>query len=341
MKRIVYSIIACLVFINGTFIYANNDPIFTKNVPIINQMPELPTGCEATALTMILKHSGYNITKEQVAKDMPKANPIWKNGKTYAAHPSEAFYGNPFSRAGYGVYSPVILKMINQYLEGRGGDLTGQSLTQVLEVVKEGQPVIVWATMGLKPAYLTASWITPSGVFRWKAGEHTLVIVGYDDQFIYTNDPLKGKQVSYDRSSFEKRYNEMGKMAVYIKPSYLEKTLTINEEPFSQPAILIEDKHLIPIRALSELIDAAIEIKEGKIILIHDLDQYEIDITSSSKLLDYDHFKIYFLNNITYIDLKILKEKTYMDINYTNTDIMIKNNTKTLTFDMLPIEVDR
>lgn len=328
MKRIIQITLLALTLMNGALLYASEGPIYAKNVPAINQMPEMPTGCEATALTMILNYDGYKITKQQVAKDMPKTNPVWKNGKLYAAHPNQAFYGNPFSSAGYGVYSPVIANMIEKYLPGRSDNLTGKSFNEVLNVVKEGRPVVVWATMGLRQPYLTASWVTPEGAFRWKAGEHALVIVGYDNKYVYVNDPLKGKQVSYDRALFEKRYNEMGKMAVAIKEKYIIKDLTINDGLFGQSAILVGETHLIPVRAFANILNMQIEVEKDKLILTNSTDQFEIETTNEALLKETLTYKTCFINNTNYIDLKLIKEKTNATISYTDQSLSINYKEK-------------
>lgn len=46
-----------------------------EDFPIINQMPELPTGCEITALTMVLDHYGYPVDKTVMASEyLPTAS---------------------------------------------------------------------------------------------------------------------------------------------------------------------------------------------------------------------------------------------------------------------------
>ena len=52
----------------------------------VNQYPELPTGCEITALTSVLNYYGYNVKKETMADDYLKKG----SGSFY-----EMFLGNP------------------------------------------------------------------------------------------------------------------------------------------------------------------------------------------------------------------------------------------------------
>ena len=66
---------------------------------------------------------------------------------------------------------------------------------------------------------LTDKWYTPEGkLIQWLANEHCVVINGYDKTkgVIYAADSLYGN-VYYDYTKFKKRYEDLGKQAVYIK----------------------------------------------------------------------------------------------------------------------------
>lgn len=63
-------------------------------------------------------------------------------------------------------------------------------------------------------------WTTPEGkVIEWKTPEHAMVVVGYDDEFIYLNDPYVGKQRRYKKQVVINRWSQMGKQAIAIRPS--------------------------------------------------------------------------------------------------------------------------
>ncbi len=200
----------------GTFTNATHATMI-KGVEIINQHPELPTGCEATALTMLLHFHGVEITKEEVALDMPKsAEPEY-----YGDNPNQTFIGNPFSNDGYGVYSPVILDMIEWYLPGQRVDLSGGSFEVIYDSIDKGEPVIIWATIKMIPPEPGNAWMLPSGkIFGWTKHEHALVVVGYDDEFIYINDPYTGKKESYPKELVIERWTNLGKQAVSIKRQF-------------------------------------------------------------------------------------------------------------------------
>lgn len=219
-KTSIFLLSSLLVFLfSGTMLFnVFSSSAYIENVPIISQLPELPTGCEVTALAMLLNYNGIDVSKITLAKDMPKTQLQSTDSGDYAEHPSVAFLGDPFTENGYGVYSPVILNMIDNYAPGRAVDLNGKSLNQLLKVVANGMPVLAWATIDMKPVTLTDKWITPDGEeFTWTAGEHALIIVGYENNEIIVHDPLEGKEIRYDKKLFKKRYNKIGKMAVTMQ----------------------------------------------------------------------------------------------------------------------------
>lgn len=196
--------------------------VLIQGVPLLNQHPQLPTGCELTALTMLLQHQGVQVTKEQIAKEVKRVpTPYSYQGKLYGGDPSKGFVGDPFSSRGFGVYKDALLPIIEKYLPGRSQDLSGGDFSQVYAALDQGQPVLIWCTISMLNVDTRKSyWTTPEGkVIEWKTPEHAMVVVGYDDEFIYLNDPYVGKQRRYKKQVVINRWSQMGKQAIAIRPS--------------------------------------------------------------------------------------------------------------------------
>ena len=88
---------------NGNSKYIKTDTIL--------QLPELPTGCEITSLTMLLNHIGFDVSKHVLADNyLPK-------GEYRASNFNKVFVGDPHSTYAYGCYAPVIVKAAKKYLE--------------------------------------------------------------------------------------------------------------------------------------------------------------------------------------------------------------------------------
>lgn len=189
-----------------------------EEVPMIKQNPELPTGCEITSLTMLLRFLGFDADKLVLADDyLPKGE--YRNSDFH-----KVFVGNPRNYSAYGCFAPAIVKAAKDYIKDMGEndrysvvDITGCGTDSLYSAVDKGNPVLVWATMDMKAVGKGARWtVKETGEnLVWTANEHCLVLTGYDDKNVYVNDPLKGA-VSYERKLFEKRFGEMYNQAVII-----------------------------------------------------------------------------------------------------------------------------
>lgn len=188
------------------------------SVPKINQYSlGYPTGCESAALTVLLRYWGLNINMSSVVNRLPKGKlPYYENNVRYGGNPYIEFVGTPSTYSSYGVYEKPIIQVANSFKSGVI-DGTGMSLNQVLDIVKEGRPVIVWVSMNMAVPYISTSWIyKPTGEkISWMANEHALVVVGYNKNQVIVSDSLTGSIRYYNKGVFESRYNTYGKRAVY------------------------------------------------------------------------------------------------------------------------------
>ena len=190
-------------------------------VPQICQYPMLPTGCESVAATMVLQYYGEDIDAETFASGWLTcdSNFYYENDIYYGPNPYEVFAGNPFSRNSYGCFAPVIENAVNENsLLCKAEVLKGESLKNLCDTyLSQNVPVLIWATMGMKESKEGNSWTLSDGThYTWIAGEHCLVLVGYDDRHYYLNDPISGGTVGYSKEIVQKRYEELGEQAVCI-----------------------------------------------------------------------------------------------------------------------------
>lgn len=195
-------------------------PTTIIDVPLISQYPNLPTGCESVAATMLLLYYEVDLSPTEFASNyLEKSNHFYEaNGKLYGPNPSEVFVGNPFSEYSYGCYSEVIEEAINTNIKDiEATQLIGVSLD---ELSKNQLPCLIWATMGMKESYPGNEWyLENEKLFTWTAREHCLVLVGYDNNNYYLNDPQTGTVVKYKKRLVQQRYEELGSQAIVLKKS--------------------------------------------------------------------------------------------------------------------------
>ncbi|MBQ9859049.1 MAG: C39 family peptidase [Clostridia bacterium] len=187
------------------------------------QHPAYPTGCEVVAATMALRYVGVAAEVEELLPHLPTSrNWYWYNGVFYGPDPAVHFCGDPRSKQSYGCFAPVVRAMLTAFLgdDCRVVDADGQTLPRLCRrYIDSDLPVLVWGTLGMAPVTAGRSWILPDGRrFVWPAGEHCLLLVGYDEERYYFNDPDTGRQVAYPKEQAEQRYEELGRQAVVILP---------------------------------------------------------------------------------------------------------------------------
>ncbi|APH06287.1 C39 family peptidase [Bacillus weihaiensis] len=196
------------------------------DVPLLSQLPELPRGCEVTSLAMLLQYMGVNVGKLELAKKVDKdPTPYQKvNGQVFFGNPHVGFVGDMYdkSKPGYGVYHEPIKRLAESYLPDRIVNLTGQSFVQIEEALSEGSPVwvIVNATYKELPSHQFEEWQTPIGKITVTYHEHSVIITGYDENYVYVNDPLSNdKNKKIKKHEFRKAWEQMGKQAIKISTS--------------------------------------------------------------------------------------------------------------------------
>lgn len=190
------------------------------DAPHIKQMPELPRGCEVTSLSMLLQDQGVNVGKMQLAKEVKKV-PFKTNG--VYGNPYDGFVGNMYTYGlpGLGVYHGPIFDLANKYLPGKVVDFTGSSPSAIYKAIDMGSPVWVITNTQFKqlPSSYFQTWNTSSGNLKITYKEHSVLVTGYDSQYVYINDPLYNKKNrAVPRKNFEASWIQMGSQAIAAIP---------------------------------------------------------------------------------------------------------------------------
>ena len=201
-----------------------------SNVPLIGQS-KLPTGCETCSATMLLNFYGYKISETTFADKYLVKKPFgYSNGSYTGPDPNCAFVGTPYSSNSYGAYAPIMAKCMNKYLSNKSYkavEISGKSLEYLSgKYVAQGQPIMIWATINMSPSFKTTTWRVNytdenakyklGSYYTWIAGEHCLVMTGYDNYYYYFNDPWTNARTRYSKSVVNSRYAELGKQAVVM-----------------------------------------------------------------------------------------------------------------------------
>lgn len=163
------------------------------------QLPELPTGCEATAIATLLRLNGVDASKTDVADAMPKSD-------TDFVH---SFLGDPYSENGGCCMAPCAVETMREFLIGRS--LIGYE-TEGYDLADLPMPCVVWVTIDLAEPQ---GPLKAQGAYEMFYPSHCVTVLGINDDTVRTIDPLKG-YAEYPRDKFEHVYSAVGKQAVYV-----------------------------------------------------------------------------------------------------------------------------
>lgn len=207
------------------------------DVPYLNQL-DVVYGCEAVSATMTLQFYGCDITWKEFTDSYLIKKPwrVDENGKRFGPDPFAAYPGDPYKddgpNCGYGCYAPCLAKSMNKVLPQDKYVATVTSGLKLIDLARnyidKNEPVIVWATMDMYPSRLTSSWeidyVDENSPYRlgdnftWNGNEHCLVLVGYDENRYFFNDPYKNHGlIGYDRALVEARFREQGSQSVVVR----------------------------------------------------------------------------------------------------------------------------
>lgn len=194
--------------------------------PYILQTPELPTGCEITALTMAINYYGYDVDKVTMAESYLPTMPYFtyydEDGILHGNDLNDYFLGDPTSAYGYVCGTNAIVTAANDYFSDvqspiKAKDITGYSFDEMYNLVANDTPVVIWITINMAERTPVEGWYTDNGSYvDWSHIDHAGVLVGYTDDTVIIADPLVGR-TEYNRETFESVYKSRNCQGVILE----------------------------------------------------------------------------------------------------------------------------
>ncbi len=213
------------------------------SVPYIDQSVRYPTGCESVSTVMLLQYLGYPLTVDDfITNYLPMQNFETRNGELYGPDPNQVFCGSPYDPDSFGCYAPVIENALNHVFRSKisstGGrhsasgqrsvsgqyqavNETGTPVSELLtRYIDHDMPVIFWASIEMREPIIGPAWkrLDDGSAFTWISNEHCMLLVGYDDENLYFNDPYDNHGcIPYPRDLAENRHAAQYEMAVGVR----------------------------------------------------------------------------------------------------------------------------
>ena len=216
------------------------------DAPYIDQSGAYPTGCESVSAVMLLRFLGMDITVDEfIEKYLEKQDFEQRDGVLYGPDPRNCFCGSPYDEDSFGCYAPVIVRALDRAFADMSEEKTGQKTgfkvgrenlcqagrkavdetgTPTEELLRRyidnGMPVIYWACINMREPVTGPEWrlLDTGDEFTWVSNEHCMLLVGYDDEGYYFNDPYDGNGViRYPRDVVERRHQAQHMQAVGVR----------------------------------------------------------------------------------------------------------------------------
>ena len=196
--------------------------------PYIDQSGAYPTGCESVSAVMLLQFLGVDITVDEfIEKYLEKQDFEKRDGEMFGPDPREYFCGSPYDEDSFGCYAPVIAGAMKRVLGGTYTvkDESGTGTAELLrKYIDKGMPVIYWACINMREPVIGPQWklMDTGQIFTWVSNEHCMLLVGYDGEGYYFNDPYNNNGlIHYPKEVVEERHRAQHMQAVGVLPRSL------------------------------------------------------------------------------------------------------------------------
>ncbi len=230
LKNLFWIIPAAIILIIGAIYLFNKNKINDEinwmtmkqeqklNVPLENQMPDLPNGCEVTSLSMLMNYYGIKVSKNELAETIQHVDSFTDGGK-YRGNPHQGFVGHmTIANAGWCVYNEPLYNVARKYTS-HIENITGSDFLSLIKLVSNGHPVMIITTTTFNKVNNMQTWDTNTGKVNVTPSSHACVITGYSKpkKVVYVNNPYGYKNQPVNWKNLQASYNQQGRQALYIR----------------------------------------------------------------------------------------------------------------------------
>lgn len=199
------------------------------DVPIIMQGETYPNGCESVSAVMTLNYAGINMTVKRFINEYLDHDWFvfdeYVSGLRYGYSPWVYYNGYPTDDSGTYCFAPAIEIAFDKFVDRDKYEIDVLYSRGLMELcsdyISRGIPLIVWVTENMDEVYeYVTEWYNPENGQKYRIIRpvHCMVLVGYDSEGYYFNDPLVGKNVFYEADVTERAFESMWAQAIAVYP---------------------------------------------------------------------------------------------------------------------------
>jgi len=177
------------------------------DAPVYKQEHSL--SCEASAAAMAANFHGVSVSEHGILSALARHE-----------DPHLGFRGNIDGPLGgtsdYGVYA----EPVRQALAGLGlqAEHFHGGPHEIRAYIRQARPVIVWITYNLQAQSPRRVVLGDGSVVTLVPYEHTVLVVGYNRNGLWVNDPYAGTQDFYSEPEFARSFAYLGNMGLVVGP---------------------------------------------------------------------------------------------------------------------------
>lgn len=164
--------------------------------------------CESRSAVDWARFFGASISESEFLNSLPRSD-----------NPNAGFVGDPNGvwgytpPASYGVHAGPVADLLRAYgVKARAHH--GMSWKELRTEIADGRPVIVWVIGAMWDGIGYGYTAQDGETVRVAAFEHSMILVGYDEQWVYAVDASTGWTNAYSISAFQRSWEVLGNMAV-------------------------------------------------------------------------------------------------------------------------------
>jgi uncharacterized protein YvpB len=175
------------------------------DAPVYKQQRSL--SCESSAAAMAANFFGVWISEQNVLDALPRHE-----------NPHQGFRGNVDGSYGgiedYGVYAEPIRQALARW--GLQVEVLNGGLEAIREHIRQERLIIAWVTYDLQVQVPRQVTLGNGRSVTLIPYEHAVLVVGYNRDGLWVNDPYSGTQTFYSESDFARSFAYLGNMGLVV-----------------------------------------------------------------------------------------------------------------------------
>lgn len=175
---------------------------------VVGHKQSLPLSCESRSAADLAAFWGISISETSFFNALPKSD-----------NPDKGFVGDVYGAWGqippnpYGVHAKPVAKLLRQYGLNAEARL-GMSWKDLRTEIAEGRPVIVWVIGAVWSGTPVTYKPSDGEKLTVAAYEHTMILIGYDENYVYLIDSGSGASQTHPIDNFRASWGVLGNMAI-------------------------------------------------------------------------------------------------------------------------------